>query len=135
MAYYITKLKFYTSSLVKLKFGILWDYRSYDLVLFFPRPWENQLCKELGEENPFFSIHANCCESHNLFIIRKDLHLTPGKLGAMIAHCAEGYWIRLIERSIKIEDNKLMVRLKLKRKSMTTIFAAGLQKQSVKQKI
>jgi len=28
-----------------------------------------------------------------LFIIRKDLHLSAGKLGAMVAHCAEGYWI------------------------------------------
>lgn len=41
-----------------------------------------------------------------LFIIRKDLHLTAGKLGAMVAHCAEGYWLRLIERNIKVEDEK-----------------------------
>lgn len=42
-----------------------------------------------------------------LFIIRKDLHLTAGKLGAMVAHCAEGYWLRLIERNIKVEDEKV----------------------------
>lgn len=35
-----------------------------------------------------------------LFIIRKDLHLSAGKLGAMVAHCAEGYWISLIKRNI-----------------------------------
>ena len=36
-----------------------------------------------------------------LFIIRKDLHLTPGKLAAMVAHCAEGYWIWLIRKNLK----------------------------------
>lgn len=33
-----------------------------------------------------------------LFIIRKDLHLSDGKLAAMVAHCAEAYWTRLIVR-------------------------------------
>ena len=41
-----------------------------------------------------------------LFIIRKDLHLSSGKLAAMIAHCAEGYWIRLIENNISNADCK-----------------------------
>ena len=41
-----------------------------------------------------------------LFIIRKDLHLSSGKLAAMIAHCAEGYWIRLIENNISNVDGK-----------------------------
>lgn len=27
-----------------------------------------------------------------LFIIRKDLHLSPGKLAAMVGHYAEAYW-------------------------------------------
>lgn len=31
-----------------------------------------------------------------LFIIRKDLGLSSGKLAAMVAHCAEGFWTRLI---------------------------------------
>ena len=31
-----------------------------------------------------------------LFIIRKDLQLTPGKLASQVAHCAEGYWLHII---------------------------------------
>ena len=34
-----------------------------------------------------------------LYIIRKDLHLSPGKLSAMIAHCSEAYWTNLIKKS------------------------------------
>lgn len=40
-----------------------------------------------------------------LFIIRKDLHLKPGKLSAMIAHCAEAYWTNLLKASL-VEDNE-----------------------------
>ena len=36
-----------------------------------------------------------------LFIIRKDLHLSAGKLAAMVGHCAEGYWTRLIKNNIE----------------------------------
>lgn len=39
-----------------------------------------------------------------LFIIRKDLQLSPGKLAAMVAHCAEAYWTRMIQR----ESHKLV---------------------------
>lgn len=35
-----------------------------------------------------------------LFIIRKDLQLSPGKLAAMVGHCAEAYWTRLIRKNI-----------------------------------
>ena len=35
-----------------------------------------------------------------VFIIRKDLHLSPGKLAAMVGHCAEAYWTRIIKRNI-----------------------------------
>ena len=31
-----------------------------------------------------------------LFIIRKDLQLSPGKLAAMVGHCAEAYWTRML---------------------------------------
>jgi len=33
-----------------------------------------------------------------LFIIRKDLHLTPGKLAAMVGHCCEAYWMNLLKQ-------------------------------------
>ena len=39
-----------------------------------------------------------------LFIIRKDLNLSAGKLAAMVAHCAEGYWTRLIARNVTAGD-------------------------------
>lgn len=44
-----------------------------------------------------------------LFIIRKDLNLAPGKLAAMVAHCAEGYWMNLLKTFAAmgaIEDNE-----------------------------
>lgn len=31
-----------------------------------------------------------------LFIIRKDLNLSAGKLAAMVGHCAEAYWLNLV---------------------------------------
>jgi peptidyl-tRNA hydrolase len=36
-----------------------------------------------------------------LFIIRKDLHLSPGKLSAMIGHLCEAYWTRLIQNNLE----------------------------------
>lgn len=33
-----------------------------------------------------------------IFIIRKDLHLSSGKLAAMVGHCAESYWTRMLSR-------------------------------------
>ena len=35
-----------------------------------------------------------------LFIIRKDLNLSAGKLAAMVGHCAEAYWTRTIRENI-----------------------------------
>ncbi len=34
-----------------------------------------------------------------LFIMRKDLNMTPGKLAAQIAHCSEAYWINRIRKN------------------------------------
>ncbi len=48
-----------------------------------------------------------------LFIIRKDLHLTPGKLAAMVAHCAEGYWTRLIHHNAIEINGKLVTSFEL----------------------
>ncbi len=50
-----------------------------------------------------------------LFIIRKDLHLSAGKLGAMIAHCAEGYWLWLIKRNLMEQDGRVHVSFDLDR--------------------
>ena len=33
-----------------------------------------------------------------LFIIRKDLHLSAGKLAAMVGHCCEAYWTWLLRK-------------------------------------
>ena len=40
-----------------------------------------------------------------IFIIRKDLHLSPGKLAAMVGHCCEAYWTNLMKHSAD-EDNE-----------------------------
>lgn len=49
-----------------------------------------------------------------LFIIRKDLDLSKGKLAAMVAHCAEGFWTRMISRNaIKTADGVYTVKFTL----------------------
>jgi len=42
-----------------------------------------------------------------LFILRKDLHMGPGKLAAMVGHCAEAYWMNKIKAAsvMSLEDN------------------------------
>ena len=40
-----------------------------------------------------------------LFIIRKDLNLHPGKLAAMVGHCAECYWMNLLTHGY-VRDNE-----------------------------
>ena len=40
-----------------------------------------------------------------IFIIRKDLCLSSGKLAAMVGHCAEAYWTRLIKNNINAITN------------------------------
>ena len=32
-----------------------------------------------------------------VFVIRRDLNLSPGKLAAMVGHAAEGYWLALLK--------------------------------------
>ena len=38
-------------------------------------------------------------EYRRLFIMRKDLQMSPGKLAAQVGHCAEAYWLRLIQKA------------------------------------
>ena len=39
-----------------------------------------------------------------LFIMRKDLEMSPGKLSAQVGHCCEAYWTNLIRNSLN--ENK-----------------------------
>lgn len=37
-----------------------------------------------------------------VFVIRKDLNLRPGKLAAMVGHCAEAYWTNMIKKDLPL---------------------------------
>ena len=39
-----------------------------------------------------------------VFVIRKDLHLKPGKMGAMLGHLCEAYWTNLMKASIVVDN-------------------------------
>jgi peptidyl-tRNA hydrolase len=40
-----------------------------------------------------------------LFIMRKDLNMSPGKLAAQVSHCAEAYWTRGLRNYAKPLDD------------------------------
>lgn len=42
-----------------------------------------------------------------LFIMRKDLNMSHGKLGAQIGHCAEAYWTKLLKDNFTGESRKI----------------------------
>jgi len=45
-----------------------------------------------------------------LFIMRKDLQMSPGKLAAQVAHCAEAYWTKAFNEGWLVNaDNKDVV--------------------------
>lgn len=46
------------------------------------------------------SERTNNMGYRRLFIMRKDLHMSAGKLAAQVGHCAEAYWLRLIRKSL-----------------------------------
>ena len=53
-----------------------------------------------------------------VFIIRKDLHLKPGKLAAMVGHCCEAYWTNLLKKMsvdnvVEVLDNDQTFRFKV----------------------
>lgn len=37
-----------------------------------------------------------------LFIMRKDLNMSPGKLAAQVGHCAEAYWTNLLRSNAEL---------------------------------
>ena len=46
-----------------------------------------------------------------VFIIRKDLHLKPGKLAAMVGHCCEAFWTNILKTFATfgcIKDNEFV---------------------------
>lgn len=46
-----------------------------------------------------------------LFIMRKDLNMSPGKLAAQVSHCAEAYWTRGLRANAKLlEDGSYEIR-------------------------
>ena len=43
-----------------------------------------------------------------LFIMRKDLHLSHGKLDAQLMHCAEAYWTNMIKKEGHITEGTVV---------------------------
>ena len=39
-----------------------------------------------------------------VFVIRKDLNMKPGKLAAMVGHCCEAYWTKLLKASMEASN-------------------------------
>lgn len=39
-----------------------------------------------------------------LFIMRKDLNMSPGKLAAQVSHCAEVYWIHILQNGSNLSE-------------------------------
>lgn len=48
-----------------------------------------------------------------LFIMRKDLNMSAGKLAAQVGHCAEAYWLRLIQNGLNESDGNFAVNFSL----------------------
>ena len=57
-----------------------------------------------------------------IFIIRKDLSLSAGKLAAMVGHCAEAYWTNLIKDSMHGDDCFLNIDMEIYNNYINGIF-------------
>lgn len=68
-----------------------------------------------------------------LFIMRKDLHMSTGKLLAQVMHCAEAYWTSKIRKGnlYRTNDGQYMAQMTMP----TEVYADHLQRQYVKQRI
>ncbi len=44
-----------------------------------------------------------------LFIMRKDLHMSAGKLAAQVGHCAEAYWLEMIRQQAMPDGTSYLV--------------------------
>ena len=54
------------------------------------------------------NIEFEPCGYRRLFIMRRDLNMSPGKLAAQVSHCAEAYWLGMIRdwhRSLEGESD------------------------------
>lgn len=54
-----------------------------------------------------FVFYGIMLHVRRLFIIRKDLHLTSGKLASQVGHCCEAYWTNLM-KAFGAVDNEFM---------------------------
>ena len=48
-----------------------------------------------------------------LFVFRKDLHMSTGKLLAQLGHCAEGYWTKALIRSARHDGDTYRCQLNI----------------------
>ena len=54
-----------------------------------------------------------------LFIMRKDLNMSPGKLAAQVGHCAEAYWTHMIRKHIDTYYDGFVACIKLNSEEYT----------------
>ena len=76
---------------------------------------EDALAYKRGEANGVVvRVRSNDTVGYRrLFIMRKDLGMSPGKLAAQVGHCAEAYWTRLLRSNALHEDGEYKVSLKI----------------------